>query len=702
MGFKGDLRNIGLSDVFQNISANRLGGTLRIYDEKDERYVFFSQGEATMASRGKNGGSLVDTLLKDGKISERDHDRIAKRQAKSPKSLSELLAEMKVMKPDDFRSFARHFLEEEVYEIFSWTSALFEFTEGEPPPEIFDPAQKALILSIPATGIIMEAARRLDEWEKIGKRIPTFRAVVVPTSPIQAGTDIPGGEVGRAVMESADGRRSVQWLIDHLPHTKFEICKAVADLEEAGMLRTLSEFERVRLAETFASAGQTDEALEILRLSLEVDRNDHDMRRKYASLLEQLGKLEEAASEVKILAHMLLEAGHREGAVGAYQWAASLSPSDTVALEKLYGLRKEIGGGAGADEAGRELAQLYRKVGLKEKARDLYLELVEASDDDPDLDELLAKTYLELGETRSAASRYRSAARLHLGRRNYDEAAEIYEQILKIDPENPEAQKIIIEIREGRIALRKQRLRRAAGLFVAIAGGLVLGGVLVYEGFARYAFHLAHKDEITLLQNGNVMGAIDRYKEVSSRYPYSLSGAEARGIIARLAGWQIGLSKSPDEITQLLELDLPEEIRVRGEGRREYLEIHLQLASYERMRDDERRGVQENIAAIREVGAAGPILQIHREIRGRTWSPEINIALLKALEGINHKQTILPILIIWLDEIDQDYGGPGPQADNDRKEIRETLIRLTGRKDASTKPEALTAGYWRSALEGED
>ena len=72
--------------------------------------------------------------------------------------------------------------------------------------------------------------------------------------------------------------------------------------------------------------------------------------------------------------------------------------------------------------------------------------------------------------------------------------------------------------------------------------------------------------------------------------------------------------------------------------------------------------------------------------------------LLKGLEEINDKPVILPKLIAWMEEIDQDYPDAPPMADRDRREIRRILARLTGKKDAVTDPDALQAAYWRRIL----
>ena len=111
----------------------------------------------------------------------------------------------------------------------------------------------------------------------------------MPTSPAAPGGEVPGGEVGKEVLQAANGRMTLQAMVDGLRFSKFQVCKAAYELAEAGLLRALTEYERVRLAESLTSTGHHAEALEIYRFSLELDRKDHDIRRKYAALLEKMG-----------------------------------------------------------------------------------------------------------------------------------------------------------------------------------------------------------------------------------------------------------------------------------------------------------------------------------------------------------------------------------------------------------------------------
>ena len=50
MAFQGDLRNIGLATVFQNLQQNLQSGTLRVKRREAERFVFVTKGMISMDS----------------------------------------------------------------------------------------------------------------------------------------------------------------------------------------------------------------------------------------------------------------------------------------------------------------------------------------------------------------------------------------------------------------------------------------------------------------------------------------------------------------------------------------------------------------------------------------------------------------------------------------------------------------------------
>src|SRR6185503_15996556 len=81
---------------------------------------------------------------------------------------------------------------EEVYELFSWTGAQFEFrllSEGAPPTD--DGPRSAIVLDGNVVGLMLEAARRTDELQQIRLLISDDRLVPVLTE-LPATLDDPG------------------------------------------------------------------------------------------------------------------------------------------------------------------------------------------------------------------------------------------------------------------------------------------------------------------------------------------------------------------------------------------------------------------------------------------------------------------------------------------------------------------------------
>jgi hypothetical protein len=71
--------------------------------------------------------------------------------------------------------------EEEIYELFVATDASFEFREGElpPPDRVVD---ERCVLS--SNALVLEAARRIDDWGYIRKLVPNDGEIYEPVAPL--------------------------------------------------------------------------------------------------------------------------------------------------------------------------------------------------------------------------------------------------------------------------------------------------------------------------------------------------------------------------------------------------------------------------------------------------------------------------------------------------------------------------------------
>src|SRR5258705_14013628 len=60
---------------------------------------------------------------------------------------------------------------EEIYDLFLWKRAGFEFIEGPPVEELRDPESHVIRLSFDLNMLLLEAVRRTDEWTRINLKI---------------------------------------------------------------------------------------------------------------------------------------------------------------------------------------------------------------------------------------------------------------------------------------------------------------------------------------------------------------------------------------------------------------------------------------------------------------------------------------------------------------------------------------------------
>jgi tetratricopeptide (TPR) repeat protein len=114
----------------------------------------------------------------------------------------------------------------------SWNEGYFSFTEGD---TIDLPADTTV--RIPVEALLMEGARRIDEWSRIEKRVPHLG--VVPTfAPAPDGTqaDLDLLPAEWEVLALVDGDRDVHGLASALGRSDFDVAKTVFGLESAGIV----------------------------------------------------------------------------------------------------------------------------------------------------------------------------------------------------------------------------------------------------------------------------------------------------------------------------------------------------------------------------------------------------------------------------------------------------------------------------------
>lgn len=243
--FKGNLEILNLSDIFQSLAMNRHSGTLIVNDGKREKKIYFAEGEVTLLSSSRRM-KLGEMLIAAGKITEEDLDLALKLQKQSRKKLGEILVEEGFCGDDDIFKLVRMQIEEEIYDLFLWRKADFEFIADQIPEDMAREAPNLTRLALNTNSLIMEALRRLDEWNMMKDLVPSTKEVFV----VQDEGALKGAQLlDRFRPELVDGKTTVEGLAEKMFLSEFDLCKQLAELARDGAIRGLRQEELVDKAE---------------------------------------------------------------------------------------------------------------------------------------------------------------------------------------------------------------------------------------------------------------------------------------------------------------------------------------------------------------------------------------------------------------------------------------------------------------------
>jgi Domain of unknown function (DUF4388)/Tetratricopeptide repeat len=326
MAIEGPLRELGIHDVFQLLDLSRKTGVLRVTSElrHNAGTIYFEDGSVIYAEIRSNPHPLGGLLLRSGKITEADLERARDMQTRQGDSrrLGEILVSLGAISPRELQRQVRFQVEEVVFEVMGWREGYFSFTEG---PLTDVTAEASARISTEA--LLMEGARRIDEWVRIEKRVPNL-GVVPGYAPSLQGGDLDLLPPEWEVLALIDGRRDLRAIAGTLGRSDFDIAKTLFGLESAGLITLVDPGTVSR------GRGAPDAALLFAEAEEAFGRQELDRARAAA---EQAGVVQPHHPMVHLLLGRIhLAAGRPGEAVDELRRAQRLDPQ-ALAAYRLQG-----------------------------------------------------------------------------------------------------------------------------------------------------------------------------------------------------------------------------------------------------------------------------------------------------------------------------------------------------------------------------
>jgi tetratricopeptide (TPR) repeat protein len=395
MAIEGSLADVSLADICQLLSLGRKTGCMTITDRSNFGYIYFKNGRVIYASILNRPDRLGDTLVKNGVIQAEDLTRaVAEQSRQGSKRLGEILVDSSALSQEELEKWITVQIEEAVYYLFTWNQGSFNFNPDEAPGE-----HQLFQVSLNADGLLMEGARRVDEWSMIEKKVPSmdllFKMVRDPKE--QADVELSANQ--KKLLPLLDGSRTVTDLVRDSGLVEFDTGKALYELIQAGFVQDMGKKLEVgeekddssvqahlNLGKAFYKAGMLEDAAREFGQALNEDEFEADALFRLGLIALKAGKAEEALGHfqtipdknglgygvLRNLALTLEKLGRFDEVIGVLDRASAQMPEDpdlslTRAIVELK---------SGHAKEARATFKKYRKELGKEAPPSIYYTFV--------------------------------------------------------------------------------------------------------------------------------------------------------------------------------------------------------------------------------------------------------------------------------------------------------------------------------------
>ncbi|MHC4937694.1 MAG: outer membrane protein assembly factor BamB family protein [Planctomycetota bacterium] len=458
------------------LSLSGREGTLFVYEGARKRAICFTKDGVSIRSRERNESNLLGKILvRMGKIDEADLQRSIEQKRSSSRLLGDMLVENGSCTEEDVESAFRIQSQEDIQELFlNKTDAQFEYVDG------YFPETEAPFVDLNVNQLLIEIARRTDEWEYIRRRIRGPREIYRFTGEEgEVEADLLRECYAHRVDPLIDGTRSVGDIINDSYVNKFEVCKLLANYLDANVIEAVPAeaiHQNARLAlrmgdstsairhyEYLMSAG--DFTLEVMAEAAEA----HEANRDFA----------ESAALLRRLAEEMVRDGDDRGAIDALRRIANYPRPEPEALRYLLDLvfhnpRAAAEFGPNVIEAGKTMVAHYTRCDQRAEARALLDKLVELYPDEISFAVSIVNHYYDQGNVERAASECERMAHGFLKRKRVSPAVSLYKKLLVIDPERKDIRDRIRKLVSGKRKKTKSAAMSRTMSRVMIAFGVTL------------------------------------------------------------------------------------------------------------------------------------------------------------------------------------------------------------------------------------
>ncbi len=220
---QGSLASFKLPDVLTLLSSAKKSGTLILTGFGRQSYVLFNHGALVFAGSDQEKLRLGSLMLRRKVITREQLERIEDALRRQSGRFGQIAIDNGILNEEQVHDSLKVQVSEVVYDAFVWPEGKFRFTDELQIPEY------AVTISVDLPNLIMEGARRIEEWEHCAKLLPDENVVFrVVSNPKEEKITLSAAEW--KVLFLVNGQRTLAELVAEAEDDAFDVYRIIYGL----------------------------------------------------------------------------------------------------------------------------------------------------------------------------------------------------------------------------------------------------------------------------------------------------------------------------------------------------------------------------------------------------------------------------------------------------------------------------------------
>lgn len=307
MKLKGELDSIGLAELFRTLGDQRATGVLTLSNPNGQKIIAIADGEiAVISDKLAERSRLGDLLIARGRLTDQQLlEALRIQRTNEPRTrLGDLLVKHNMIRAQDITDSLKFQMEEEIYDLFTWRNANFDFDGERSVDEVvadssFD--NNVQRVSLNPQQLIAEATRRMEEWKAIEARLPS-PYLCFKLTPKGEELSSKGTQATQQILKLLKEGRTIETTVKKSCLGRFNVCKALVKLLDDGWIFPYPSAELRMLAAEHRSHNRFSDALHIYRRILEglpTDSEREELQELIDETVDSIRRAQEAGESVE-------------------------------------------------------------------------------------------------------------------------------------------------------------------------------------------------------------------------------------------------------------------------------------------------------------------------------------------------------------------------------------------------------------------